>query len=188
MAPSARTQLSKGTLRETLYTSDNAKSTTAWLVGAFLLCGTSTSVILCGNITSSLYVQHTGMTMHNHPLAPFAGQRYLNLESVKRDGTPVQTPVWFAEEHGVLYVYTLANAGKVKRIRRNPRIRLAPCTMRGQVTGPWMEAEATIVDATTAVHGHALLRQKYGWMKGIGDVFSRLLHRERVVIAIQFPA
>ena len=58
--------------------------------------------------------------MHDHHLTPFVGQRYLNLESFKRDGTPVQTPVWFAEEHGVLYVYTLANAGKVKRIRRNP--------------------------------------------------------------------
>src|SRR5215475_4565208 len=79
--------------------------------------------------------------MPNPNLTPFVGQRYLNLESVKRDGTPVQTPVWFAEEQGVLYVYTLANAGKVKRIRRNPRIRLAPCTMRGTAIGPWMEAE-----------------------------------------------
>ena len=100
--------------------------------------------------------------MHSQHLTPFATQKYLNLESVKRDGTPVQTPVWFAEEHGVLYVYTLANAGKVKRIRRNPRIRLAPCTMRGTAIGPWVEAEATIVDATTAAHGHALLRHKYG--------------------------
>ena len=123
--------------------------------------------------------------MHDHHLTPFVGQRYLNLESFKRDGTPVQTPVWFAEEHGVLYVYTLANAGKVKRIRRNPRIRLASCTMRGTVIGPWVEAEATIVDATTAAHGHTLLRKKYGWMKGIGDLFSRLLHRERVVIAMR---
>ena len=126
--------------------------------------------------------------MSSQSLDPFAGQRYLNLESYKRDGTPVQTPVWFAEEEGVLYVYTLANAGKVKRIRRDPHIRIAPCTMRGTVTGPWMEAEATIVDATTAAHGHALLRHKYGWMKGIGVVFSRLLHRERVVIAMRFPA
>jgi uncharacterized protein len=100
----------------------------------------------------------------------------------------VRTPVWFAEEQGVLYVYTLANAGKVKRIRRNPRIRLAPCTVRDTVTGPWVEAEATIVDATTAAHGHALLRHKYGLLKGIGDVFSRLLHRERVVIAIRLLA
>ena len=121
-------------------------------------------------------------------LAPFVGQRYLNLESVKRDGTSIQTPVWFAEEQGVLYVYTLAHAGKVKRIRRNPRVRIAPCTMRGTMIGPWVEADASIVDATTAAHGHALLRHKYGWMKGIGDVFSRLLHRERVVIAIRVLA
>src|SRR5919108_2544095 len=115
------------------------------------------------------------MTMSSPNLAPFAGQRYLNLERVKRDGTPVQTPVWFAEEQGVLYIYTLANTGKVKRIRRNPHIRLAPCTVRGTVIGPWVEAEASIVDATTAAHGHALLRQKYGWLKGIGDLRSRFL-------------
>jgi uncharacterized protein len=126
--------------------------------------------------------------MHDHHITPFVGQRYLNLESYKRDGTPVRTPVWFAEEQGVLYVYILANAGKVKRIRRNPRIRLAPCTMRGKVIGPWVEAEATIVDAMTAAHGHALLRQKYGWMKRVGDLCSRIMHRERVVIAIRLPA
>jgi PPOX class probable F420-dependent enzyme len=126
--------------------------------------------------------------MSSPNLAPFVGQRYLSLESFKRDGTPVQTPVWFAEDQGVLYIYTLVNAWKVKRIRRNPRVRLAPCTMRGTVIGPWVEADATIVDATTAVHGHALLRHKYGWLKRMGDWFSRLLHRERVVIAIRFPA
>ena len=123
--------------------------------------------------------------MHSQHLTAFATQRYLNLESFKRDGTPVQTPVWFAEDQGILYVYTLANAGKVKRIRRHPRIRLALCTMRGKVTGPWVEAEATIVDATTAAHGHALLHHKYGWTKGMGDLFSRIMQRERVVIAMR---
>jgi uncharacterized protein len=126
--------------------------------------------------------------MSSPHLTPFATQRYLNLESCKRDGTPVQTPVWFAEDHGVLYIYTLANAGKVKRIRRNPRIRLAPCTMCGKVIGPWVEAEATIVDAATAAHGHALLRRKYGWMKEMGDLFSRIMQQERVVIVMRFPA
>jgi uncharacterized protein len=128
------------------------------------------------------------MAMHSPHLTSFATQKYLNLESFKRDGTPVQTPVWFAEDQGVLYVYTLANAGKVKRIRRNPHIRIAACTMRGQVIGPWVEADATIVDATTAAHGHVLLRRKYGWRKGLGDLVSRLLHRERVVLALRLPA
>ena len=71
-------------------------------------------------------VSYEGSAMHNQNLIPFVAQTYVTLESFKRDGTPVQTPVWFAEEHGVLYIYTLANAGKVKRIRRHPRIRLAP--------------------------------------------------------------
>jgi PPOX class probable F420-dependent enzyme len=123
--------------------------------------------------------------MPNEALAQFANQQYLNLESFKRDGASVQTPVWFAEDDGVLYIYTLANAGKVKRIRRNPRVRIVPCTMRGAVTGQWVEAEAHIVDAATAEHGHALLAQKYGWMKRLGNIFSGLMQRERVVMTIR---
>ena len=123
--------------------------------------------------------------MSHEALAPFANQQYLNLESFKRDGTPVQTPVWFAEDDGVLYIYALANAWKVKRIRRNPRVRMAPCTMRGKVLGQWVEAEAHIVDAATAERGHALLLQKYGWKKRLGNLFSGFMKRERVVMRIQ---
>ena len=60
--------------------------------------------------------------------------------------------------------------------------------MRSSVIRPWVEAEAIIVDATTAAHGYAVLRHKYGRLKGISDLFSQLLHRERVVIAIRCPA
>lgn len=123
--------------------------------------------------------------MSHEALAPFANQQYLSLESFKRDGTPVQTPVWFAEDDGALYIYTLAKAWKVKRIRRNPRVRLAPCTIRGKVLGQWVEAEAHIVDAATAEHGHALLLQKYGWKKRLGNLFSGLMKRERVVMRLQ---
>jgi uncharacterized protein len=123
--------------------------------------------------------------MSHEALAQFANQQYLNLESFRRDDTPVQTPVWFAEDGGVLYIYTLANSWKVKRIRRNPRVRIAPCTMRGNVTGQWVEAEAHIVDATTAEYGHMLLLQKYGWKKRLGNVFSGLMKREQVVMTIR---
>ncbi len=126
--------------------------------------------------------------MQQPSLAPFANQEYLNLESFKRDGTPVQTPLWFAEDAGTLYVYSLASAWKVKRIRRNPRVRIAPCTMRGQVTGQWVEVEARIVEGATAEHGQALLLQKYGWKKRLGNLFSGLMKRERVVMAIQLVA
>ena len=123
--------------------------------------------------------------MSHEALAQFVNQSYLNLESFKRDGTPVQTPLWFAEDDGVLYIYTLANSGKVKRILRNPRVRIAPCTMRGNVTGQWVAGEAHIVDETTAEHGHALLLKKYGWQKRLGNIFSALMKRERVVMTIR---
>lgn len=61
--------------------------------------------------------------------AAFAGQRYLSLETFKKSGQGVKTPVWFAAEPSVeldsnnvkLYVYTIGVSGKVKRIRNNSR-------------------------------------------------------------------
>ncbi len=123
--------------------------------------------------------------MRHDALAQFANQEYLNLESFKRDGTPVQTPLWFAEDDGLLYIYTLSNAWKIKRIRRNPRVRVVPCTMRGNITGQWVEAEAQIADAETTAHGNALLLQKYGWKKRLGNIFSKFMKRERVVMTIR---
>jgi uncharacterized protein len=114
----------------------------------------------------------------------FAHQKYLNLETYRKTGTPVATPVWFAEEHGTFYIYSLAHAGKVKRIRHNPWVRIVPCDVRGNPAGAWVEAKARILDAQGAALGHTLLNQKYGWMKRIGDAFSRLRRRQRVVIAI----
>ena len=56
------------------------------------------------------------------------------------------TPVWFAEENGTLYMYSLAHAGKVKRIRNNPKVRIVPCDVRGKLKGEWVETKARILD------------------------------------------
>ena len=123
--------------------------------------------------------------MSNEKLAQFTDQKYLNLESYRKNGTAVATPVWFAEDGGVFYVYSLANAGKVKRIRNNPRVRLMPCDFRGKPKGEWVDAEAQIADAATAKQGHRLLNKKYGLLKRVGDFFSKLRKRERDVITIR---
>jgi PPOX class probable F420-dependent enzyme len=122
--------------------------------------------------------------MSPNGLTQFAHQQYLNLETYRKTGVPVATPVWFAEAHGTFYIYTLAHAGKVKRIRNNPQVRIVPRDARGHPTGEWVDATARILDAHGAARGHQLLNQKYGWLKRIGDVFSRLRRRPRVVIAI----
>jgi uncharacterized protein len=123
--------------------------------------------------------------MSTDRLAQFANQRYLNMETYRKTGKPVATPLWFAEENGTLYIYSLANAGKVKRIRNNPKIRIVPCDMRGKPKGNWVEAKARLVDERGAALGHQLLNKKYGWMKKVGDAFSKAMQRRKVVIAIE---
>src|SRR5262245_17725008 len=121
--------------------------------------------------------------MRNDQLAQFAGQKYLSLESYRKSGQPVRTPLWFAEEGGVFYVYSLANAGKVKRIRNNPRVRVTPCDARGNPKGTWVEGRARILAAAGTERGHQLLDQKY-FFKRVGNLFSKIMNRERAVIAI----
>ncbi|HST23059.1 MAG TPA: PPOX class F420-dependent oxidoreductase [Blastocatellia bacterium] len=123
--------------------------------------------------------------MSSDKLAQFANQKYLSLETYKKDGTGVPTPLWFAQEGRVFYVYTLAGAWKVKRIRNNPRARIAPCDVRGKIKGEWVDAEARILDQSEASKVHRLLDKKYGWQKMIGNFISKLRKLERVTIAIQ---
>ena len=92
----------------------------------------------------------------------FANQHYLNLETYRKDGQAVRTPVWFAADYGVLYVHAVKHAGKVKRIRRTARARVAPCDMIGVVTGEWIDGEARVLDEAGTTRANQLRDQKYG--------------------------
>jgi len=76
---------------------------------------------------------------------PNPSEKHICLATFKRDGTAVETAVWFAEADGKFYLRTIATSGKVKRIRNQPRVRLAPCTITGKVTGPWIDAHARLL-------------------------------------------
>jgi PPOX class probable F420-dependent enzyme len=114
-----------------------------------------------------------------------AGHRYLSLETRRKDGRRVTTPVWFAEDDGVLWTYSLADAGKVKRIRNFPDVRIAPCDIRGRLKGDWVAATATVVSGAEFDRGMAALDRKYGWQKKLGDWFRRARPKPRAVIAIR---
>ena len=78
-------------------------------------------------------------------LKAFDNEEYISLETYRKTGVAIATPVWFAEKDGVFYIYSVADAGKVKRIRNNPTVRIAPCQFRGELKGDWVEATACIV-------------------------------------------
>jgi len=124
-------------------------------------------------------------------LGAFEGKRYLNLETYRKNGKGVRTPVWFAAAPTgaagpKLYVYTTADSGKAKRLRRTGVARIAPCDARGKVTGAWIPARAEIVGAEEFARGMQLINRKYWPWKQILDVSTLLFPRhQRVMIAIQ---
>jgi PPOX class probable F420-dependent enzyme len=121
---------------------------------------------------------------------PLADEPYINLETFKRDGTGVKTPVWAAPLDGKIVVFSAGSAYKVKRLRRNPRARVAGCDMRGKVHGDWVEGTGRILDDQAQVaRAHAALRKKYGWKMAIGDFFARLTGRidKRAYLELAIP-
>jgi len=103
------------------------------------------------------------MVMASTIPAEVHGQRYISLSTFRKNGVAVRTPVWFAEENGKLYVMTNSKLGKYKRIRNNPQVKIAPCTMRGKVTGPEFSATARIMRAEEFAAARQGIRAKY-WL------------------------
>lgn len=115
-------------------------------------------------------------------------ERYISLATFRRDGTEVRTPVWIASRDGALLVYTNRNSWKVKRIRNNPKVRLAACSMRGEVRGPWMDATARIVeDEAERDRAIGAFLKKYGWQMRLALFLSRLSGRydDRTIIDLR---
>jgi uncharacterized protein len=116
-------------------------------------------------------------------------ERYISLETFKKNGEGVRTPVWFAVDGDRLVVFTDGTSYKGKRIRRNPRARVAACDVRGNLRGPFHDAHAEILEPGPAEdQAYRLLTRRYGWQKRLLDVFSYLGGRmsRRKVIALTF--
>ena len=125
--------------------------------------------------------------MNAEKLAPFAGKKYISLETLRKSGQAVATPVWFAEADGLFYVYSLAESGKMKRVRNNPRVRIAPCDIRGNVRGAWVTATARLIEGEDARHANNLLNKKYWFGKRLLDMLAmlRIPRRPRLFISIR---
>jgi PPOX class probable F420-dependent enzyme len=96
----------------------------------------------------------------------FKGKKYLNLETFRKSGEGVKTPVWFVMDGNIIYIQTQAHSGKVKRIHNNGIVSIAPCTVDGRVTGEWMNVFARNVNEDTVIKNvDQLLGKKYGLLK-----------------------
>ena len=101
--------------------------------------------------------------------------RYVNLETFRKNGTGVQTPVWAARDGDRLVIFTNGDSYKVKRLRRNPKIRIAECGVRGGLKGPWHDGTARLVnDEAEKQSATRALHKKYGWQMTLSDWGARL--------------
>ncbi len=110
----------------------------------------------------------------------FKDKEFLSLETFRKNGIGVKTPIWFAQEGDKMYLWTRGDSGKVKRIHNNARVNIAPCTRFGEVTGEWIEAQASVDDSDAAVQKVvALLRQKLGFGFTLFGMIEGLIERRK---------
>jgi uncharacterized protein len=95
--------------------------------------------------------------------AEIRGQHYISLATFRKSGVAVYTPIWFAEDDDKLYFMTNSKLGKCKRIRNNPQVKIAPCTIRGKITGPEFPATVRVMRPEEFARVRRLINAKY-WL------------------------
>ncbi|MEO9364069.1 MAG: PPOX class F420-dependent oxidoreductase [Nitrososphaera sp.] len=105
-------------------------------------------------------------------LSQFEGKQCINLETYRKTGQPVATPVWFTIDGGRLFVVTKSDTGKVKRLRNNEAVRVMPCGMRGEPKGEWVGAKARLATPEETETALKQRSKKYGFKAKIAGLFS----------------
>ena len=109
-------------------------------------------------------------------LVELARHKTISLETRKRDGSWVATPVSLATTGDRLFFKSYRQSGKAKRLRNFSEVRAAPCTVMGKVTGAALAGEARLLDETGSRTARALLRRRHPVLHG---VLVPLFHRAK---------
>jgi PPOX class probable F420-dependent enzyme len=120
-------------------------------------------------------------TSTSTPLAVLSRQHDMALQTRKRDGSWVTTPVNPLVEGDHVYFRTWDTSGKAKRLRNFADVRFAPSTARGRPTGSWMRGHATLLEGDDAAHAAGLINRRYPLLQGVAVRFFHKLRRYRTL-------
>jgi uncharacterized protein len=121
---------------------------------------------------------------NNNDISQFSNEKYINVETYRKNGQAVQTPMWFVIDGRTLYIRTDMTSGKVKRAKNNPRVRITPCNIRGHPKGKWIDGQMRMATSESE-KANKLLNQKYGLKGRIIRTFNRLRNTKPIVFSIQ---
>jgi len=105
-------------------------------------------------------------------LEQFIEQKYINLETYKKDGTSIRTPVWFVIDKDLIYVITRDSTGKVKRLVNNQDVRIVPCSFKGEPKNEWVKGKAEMITGEEADEIIKLRKKKYGMSARLIGLFT----------------
>jgi PPOX class probable F420-dependent enzyme len=154
-----------------------------WGLGALSLL---VAVALAMRLRELGYVIGEVSTAATPELERFVRQKTVLLTTYRRDGTPVGTPLSIAVDGNRAYIRSYEQAGKTKRLRNNPEVEVAPCTMRGRPTGPSLHARARRLSGAEYRHAAGLLERKHPFLHGIVVPSSHRVLRSRTGRTVHF--
>lgn len=93
---------------------------------------------------------------------------YIWFTTVRADGTPQPTPVWFIQDGDSIVIFSMPDAQKVKNIRGNSKVALNFNPDHDAEEYVVITGEATLEENGAQKHDHSAYFAKYG--KGIADL------------------
>jgi uncharacterized protein len=110
--------------------------------------------------------------MSSDRLTPFQNLKYINLETYRKNGEAVRTPVWFVIENEIIYVTTISGTGKVKRLNHNKNVRIVPSNFKGEPKGKWIDGTSYFATESESEQVIKLRKKKYGLLVKLVSIFT----------------
>jgi PPOX class probable F420-dependent enzyme len=105
---------------------------------------------------------HTDTTLET-----LSRSQYALLRSFRRDGTAVDTPIWFVL-NGPTALFRTKIVPKTRRLAARPEVELVVCDYQGRITGStWLNGRATVLGGEDAEQANRALHRRYGWQWNI---------------------
>lgn len=112
--------------------------------------------------------------MSEDKLSELSKFKYINIETYRKNGSGVRTPIWFIIYQGIIFFRTDAKSGKVKRIRNNSHVKIAPCDIRGNLKGTWFDGKAKFADSKESSIVFTMIDKKYGFLTTLIRSFNKI--------------
>jgi uncharacterized protein len=125
------------------------------------------------------------MASPNNFVSGLSGMKYINLETYRKNGQAVRTPVWFVDFNKKIYFRTDANSGKVKRIMNNHDVSVAGCDMWGHIKAEWVKGKAKMANDIDFKTINSLINKKYSFIQGFIKIMYKMRNIKVIIISIE---